>query len=632
MTTRRDLLAAAPAAGALLGLGSAALTVPTGAHAQDNAASGPIWRSPSLREETVTARNGAITTAPVAGANERLAMTEKRAIEVAPDVWLLAGWGIAHSMAIRAPKGWIIVDTGDSTRAAQEMRDTLSAATGGAIRVAAILFTHWHYAEGTAAWSDEGAELWGHEWLDRNRTASVGLGPLSGVFKARGVSQFGVFHPAEGPDAFPNNLGFTPDRLLAESSYRAPERLFTNGSVQTLTIAGEDVTVMPNRTDATDSVGFYFPRFRLLITNAMAPGFMFNLSTLRGGPLRDPNPYLEDARHLETYDAAILLDLHAAPVTGEDAVRSAIRRSADRIRLIRDQSNRMIGRGLDGRAAAEAVVMPASLREDYEFYGQVESQVRQIYNTTVSWFGNDVYEINPLPVAEEARRTIALMGGPEKVRAAADGAAGAGDIAGWQWALRLTSLLLQMDPKDETARAIRATAARGIGQRTTSSNARGWYITEALEMEGQLLAMGRPVTIAQVRAVLGTPGREDLIAAGTAAIMAFLPALIDPSKAGDTHTTLTLQVEGDAAPWRIEMRNGVILTEPATAQLPEHVTLAPTGLADFILGLAAPPPGTPLAAIDGALDRSGFLVLPDAELEALNGHAAEVHLLGEGSQ
>ena len=62
------------------------------------------------------------------------------------------------------------------------------------------------------------------------------------------------------------------------------------------------------------------------------------------------------------------------------------------------------------------------------------------------------------------------------------------------------------------------------------------------------------------------------------------------------------------------------------------MTLAPARLADFILGLAAPPPGTPLAAIDGALDRSGFLVPPDTALEALSGHAAEVHLLGEGSQ
>ena len=632
MTNRRDLLAAAPIAGAFLALGSGALSVPSAARAQETSVRGPLWRSPSLREETAIAANGAITTAPVAGANERLAMTERRAIRVTPDIWLLAGWGLAHSMAIRAPDGWIIIDTGDSTRAAQEMRDTLATALGEPVRVAAILLTHWHYAEGTAAWSDEGVELWGHEWLDRNRTASVGLGPLSGLFKARAVAQFGVFHPPEGPDAFPNNLGFTPDRLLAESSYRAPDRLFTNGIVETLKIAGEDLTVMPNRSDATDSVGFYFPRLRLLITNTMAPGFMFNLSTLRGGPLRDPDPYLDDARHLETYNAAILLDLHAAPVTGEDAVLSAIRRSADRIRLIRDQSLRMIARGMDGREAAEAVEMPTSLREDYEFYGQVESQVRQIYNTEVSWFGNDVYDINPLSIAEEARRTVVMMGGVETVRAAAAEAAEAGDIAGWQWALRLTSLLLQLDPQDQAARATRAIAARALGQRTTSSNARGWYITEALELHGKLLAMGRPVTIGEVRAVLGTPRREDLIAAGTAASLAFLPVLVDPDQAGETRTAFTLQVEGDETAWHVEMRNGVILTEPATVPLPDHVELKAEDLAEFILGLAAPASNSPLAVLDAALDRSGFVFLPASPAAVLDNPAAEVHLLGEGSQ
>lgn len=42
-------------------------------------------------------------------------MTEKRVIKIAPEIWLLAGWGLAHPMAIRAPEGWIIVDTGAST-------------------------------------------------------------------------------------------------------------------------------------------------------------------------------------------------------------------------------------------------------------------------------------------------------------------------------------------------------------------------------------------------------------------------------------------------------------------------------------------------------------------------------------
>lgn len=632
MTTRRDLLTTAPAAGALLALGPAALTAPAIARAEETAASGPLWRSPSLVDETVTGPNGAITSRDVSEVNDRLAMTEKRAIEVAPDVWLLAGWGIAHSMAIRAPEGWIIVDTGDSTRAATEMREQLEAAVGGRIRVAAILLTHWHYSDGTAAWLDDGAELWGHECLDSNRTAGSGAGPLAGFYQARAISQFAVFHPAEGSDAFPNNLRFLPEKLMAESSYRPPNRLFTNGKVETLTMAGETVAVMPNRSDSSDSVGFYFPRKRLLISNFMVPGFIFNIYSLRGGPFRNPESWLEDIRRMESYDAAVLLDVHAAPVTGQEAVRDAIHRSADQVRLIRDQSLRMIARGMDGRSAAEAVVMPPALRQGWEIYGQVESHVRQIYSGTVGWFGNDVYDINPLPIAEEARRTIAFMGGPASVRAAATAAAAAGDIAGWQWALKLTSLLLQLDAQDADARKTRAIAARALGQRTTSSNARGWYITEALEMEGQLLAKGTPVTIAQVRAILGTPRPEELAAAGTAANLAFLPVLIDPTKAGDRRLVFTLQIAGDSAVWRIEMRNGVILAEPAANPLPDHVALSPADLASFILGLTPPPPGTLLAALDVALDRSTFAFLPQSPVAELEGPDDEVHLMGEGSQ
>lgn len=631
MTTRRDVLTAAPAAGMFLALGPGAVTAPAAARAEDGPA-GPLWRSASLVEETVTTPNGAVTTALAAAANDRLGMTERRAIEVAPDVWLLAGWGIAHSMAIRAPGGWIIVDTGDSTRAAQEMRDMLEAATGAPVRVAAILLTHWHYADGTAAWDDPGAELWGHEWLDRNRTAGSGVGPLAGFYQSRVISQFGVFHPTEGPDAFPNNLAFSPEKVLAESSYRPPTRLFTNGRVDSFTIAGTPVEVMPNRSDASDSVGFYLPAHRLLISNFMVPGFIFNVFSLRGGPYRDPAAFLEDNRRMEDYGAAILLDLHAAPVTGEEAVQGAIRRSGDQVRLIRDQTLRMIARGLDGRAAAEAVTMPPALREGYEFYGQVESHVRQVYNGTVGWFGSDVYDINPLPLAEEARRTIAAMGGAEAVRDTAATAAAEGTIPGWQWALRLTSLLLQHDPADSAARAIRATAARAIGQRTTSANARGWYITEALGMEDALTVMGRPVTITAARALLGTPRPDELAAAGTGAMLAFLPVMVDPVRAGDLGLSFSLAVAGDPSPWRVELRHGVIRVEPAAAPLPDHLALGPADLAAFVLGLAPAPAGSALAALDPALDRSGFAFLPEDPAAALQTDAAETHLLGAGSQ
>ena len=123
------------------------------------------------------------------------------------------------------------------------MRDLLEAAVGHPVKVAAILLTHWHYTDGTAAWADAGAEVWGHEWLDRNRSAGSDIGEIAGFYQTRAIAQFAVLHPAEGPDAFPNIFRFTPEKLVAVSSYTPPTRLIANLSVETYSIAGEEVEV-----------------------------------------------------------------------------------------------------------------------------------------------------------------------------------------------------------------------------------------------------------------------------------------------------------------------------------------------------------------------------------------------------
>ncbi len=253
-------------------------------HAQERPAGAPAgqaersWHSQSLTMETVTSPNGVITTDTALTANARIGITDSKVAEqVAAGVYALRGWGIAHSFAIEAPNGWIVVDTGDSTRAAAEMRETLERAVGKKIKVAAILLTHWHYADGTGAWLDEGTEVWGHEHLDRNRSASGGLNVLGGVLQSRAIAQFGVFHPPSGPDAFPNTLGFTPDKLLAGSSYQPPTRLFENSRVIDVVVAGEPIQVAPNRSGVSDSVGFFFSKRRVLVTNAMVPGGIFNV-------------------------------------------------------------------------------------------------------------------------------------------------------------------------------------------------------------------------------------------------------------------------------------------------------------------------------------------------------------------
>lgn len=582
----------------------------------------PSWHSPSLRSETATGPNGAVTTRAALLANGKWGIGDTKRVERVTDVvYAMRGWGIASSFAIEAPGGWIIVDTGDFTRAAAEMRDKLEETLGRKVKVAAILLTHWHYGNGIGAWLDEAAEVWGHEYLDRNRSVSTGISVLSGAYQARAAAQFGVFHPPSGPDAFPNTLGFTPEKLLADSSYQPPTRLFENGRVVDVVVAGEPVQVAPLRTDTGDSVGFYFPRKRLLVTNCMPYGAIFNIVSLRGGSYRNPAVFIQDARWVESKNAEILLDLHGPTVKGENAVRDAVQRALDQVQLIHDQTLRHIAHGRNARQAAEQMYMPSHQRGDWENYGQVESHVRQVYNGTMGWFGGDVYDINPLSGNEEAARTVQMMGGPAAVRKAAASANTQGGFANWRWTLKLTSLLLELDPADAEARKLRAAAARQLGQRTSSANARGWYLTEALQIEGGMQFKGQPLTVDAIRKFLGTPTAQALVAASVDENLQFVRYLVDPRKAEGLRQTFTLAVEGDPRIRRLELRNGVLVITDADAAAPTHLRLTRQELAAFVLGARPTSAADALSQLDRVFDRS-HLMPPGAVESVMEGMKA----------
>jgi alkyl sulfatase BDS1-like metallo-beta-lactamase superfamily hydrolase len=252
--------------------------------------------------------------------------------------------------------------------------------------------------------------------------------------------------------------------------------------------------------------------------------------------------------------------------------------------------------------------MPGNLRDRREIYGQVESHVRQVYNGNMGWFDGDVYEINPLSVREEAERTVQAMGGRAAVEKMATQAVADGGLANWRWGLKLTSLLLNLDPADPAARTARATAARALGQRTDSANARGFYITEALQIEGKLLVQGQPVTLNEIRTFLNTPRADVLAGASVDQNLQFVRFLVDPRKGEGQRLVFTLAAEGDPQIRRVELRNCVLVISPVASRGARHVDVTRRELADFVLGKGAPARGgDALAELDRVLDRSRML-------------------------
>jgi alkyl sulfatase BDS1-like metallo-beta-lactamase superfamily hydrolase len=78
----------------------------------------------------------------------------------------------------------------------------------------------------------------------------------------------------------------------------------------------------------------------------------------------------------------------------------------------------------------------------------------------LGWFRGDATEIAPLPRTERASRTVALMGGPDRVVEAVRAALDDGDR---RWCAELAGLCVSIDAEDHEARLLKAAGLRLLG-------------------------------------------------------------------------------------------------------------------------------------------------------------------------
>jgi alkyl sulfatase BDS1-like metallo-beta-lactamase superfamily hydrolase len=204
-----------------------------------------------------------------------------------------------------------------------------------------------------------------------------------------------------------------------------------------------------------------------------------------------------------------------------------------------------------------------------------------------------------------------------------------GGLANWRWGLKLTSLLLRLDPADPAARQSRAAAARAMGQRTDSANARGFYITEALQIEGKLLMQGQPVTQDAIRMFLNTPRADRLAGSSLDRNLQFVRYLIDPRKAEGQRLDFTITAEGDPQIKHIVLRNSVLVITDADSKADTHIDVTRSELADFVLGKGTPAKGgEALAELDLVLDRSRMLPPAMAVPAVIDAHGEQKYNSG----
>ena len=251
-------------------------------------------------------------------------------------------------------------------------------------------------------------------------------------------------------------------------------------------ICGVKVELVHAPGETNDQLFVWLPERGVLLPGDNIYKAFPNLYSIRGTLYRDVLAWVYSIDKMRALRPVHLVPSHTRSISGQELVSETLTAYRDAIQFVHDQTIRGINRGLTPDELAEVVKLPPHLAEHpylQEYYGKVEWSVRGIFNGYLGWFDGDAAGLEPAAPDERAAGMASLAGGAERLRRAAREAVEDGQYA---WAAELATHLIRLEPRSSEAKKIKADALRALGQRQINSNARNYYLTQALELEGKI--------------------------------------------------------------------------------------------------------------------------------------------------
>lgn len=488
-------------------------------------------------DRTVVAPNGARVHVDHLAHNE---VIRRNLYVVRPGAWCFVGNGLSNQTFIDAPEGIIAFDTGESI---QEMQFALAELRRHTDRpIAAVVYTHFHYVEGTQAILEEGNHvsplpIYGHHKIAANKARTAGeIAPAYG----RGlVEQFGIVMPADGSDGLVNvGLGFSyrnPAHAPAHPGYLpVTTSLPEDGEV---VIAGARVMLRYSPSDSDDSINFFFPDIGVCVHNTVWP-VLFNVFAIRGEEYRDPRVLIPGIDNIIAWQPEHLIATHGPPLSGRENIREKAVRYRDSIQFLWDQTVRAMNKGWTMDEIASRVKLPELYDVDYltsERYGVTEHHVRQIYTGIRGWFDGEESRLFPEEPTKRFEKLIEGFGGRGEVARQAGEALDGNDV---RWGVELATWLARSTDATDNDRQLLARGLRLIAERTPAANIRNWAITRARHLDGQT-PMDRFMRHGFSAKAIAHASSVDLVHT--------MRVLLDPQRALGVHGHVRFVVEGEAA-------------------------------------------------------------------------------------
>ena len=520
---------------------------------------------------------------------------ERKVYSVTDGVHVAVGFGLANSILVEGDECVFVVDTMASVESAREVRSAFAAISDKPI--GALIYTHNHadHILGARGLAPEGEiDVYAHETTNTyiDRLISV-LRPIIGM---RSERMFGNHLPKSGDDRLVND-GIWPALEAAHGggtpSLIRPNRTF--GDRLELTLCGVQLVLVHAPGETNDQLFVWLPEKRALLPGDNVYKAFPNLYTIRGTLYRDVLEWVRSVDAMRALRPEHLVPSHTRPVSGAAEIDDILIAYRDAIQFVHDQTIRGMNQGLTPDEIVETVELPPHLKQHpylQELYGTVEWSVRSVYSGYLGWFDGDTATLSPASPEERAAGMVALAGGEAGLLAATRTAMAEGRHA---WAAELASALLRHDPGLDEAKRLKAQSLRVLGHRSVSPNGRNYYLTQALELEGEVEVVVTEPTSAMLELAKAMP---------IANFIAAMPANLNPELSADADTVMGFRFPDAGESFTIHVRRGVA---DFRTGFPEEPDVAITADSGAWVEVVAGSRGLPAAIASGDIKVEGGL-------------------------
>lgn len=493
--------------------------------------------------------------------------------KVAEGVWQVRGFDVSNMTVVAGKTGWIVIDP-LTTRETAAAALALVGAQLGKRPVSAVIYSHSHvdhFGGVRGVIGDNPGKVpivAPAKFMEEAASENVMAGPAMG---RRANYQFGVGIASGGQGQMGSGIGTAVS--AGEQTLIAPtDSIDATGDKRTIDGVTMEFQIVSG-SEAPSELNVFLPAQKVFLSAEMSTCSLHNILTPRGAKVRDAHAwagYLDEALRLYGQRSEAMISSHCWPRFGQGEVAKSLAAQRDNYRYLHDQTVRLMNRGETMAEIAEEVVQPPALAANWfnhGYYGTYSHDSKAIYQYYLGWYDAVPANLNPWPPVERAKRTIAAMGGANKVLGLARKAMAAGD---YRWSSDLLNQLVFANPANAAARNLLADSYEQQGYQAESGIWRNQFLVAAHELRA-----GPPKP-------RGAGGQSaDLIAAvPTQLLLDSAATRFDPGKLGGRRLTVNVimperneRVGIEAGPLTLIAREGPAAQPDATITAPRRVIL-----------------------------------------------------------